>query len=306
MRLYFPTLETWIVQSVSHPSCSSLFICTQMWDHLFHQLPPCPASSLPWLPISAPPPGLNECFFFNSLVFGLPYYSIFWQFWLFFTFKFVAVLLLTVWGGKVYVPTPPSWLVVSSSYYLNNKQKSTAQVRMRTSTVTCMYLLSFQGKSKPLLASADVTTILNLVFITVCFLWYIFITFSTFIPKKYYFILFSFFLFLLLFNYSCLPFLPIYFIVFLSQISWGTFYKQKIITHLNYKILWVLTNINPCVNSTAVKIKSNSIHPIYILMALCSQPFPTPHLGNHWSIFVPYNFAFYRRSHNWNHILCSI
>ena len=43
----------------------------------------------------------------NSLVFGLPYSLIFWQCWLFFVFKFV-VLLLVMWGGKVYLPVPPS------------------------------------------------------------------------------------------------------------------------------------------------------------------------------------------------------
>ena len=53
-----------------------------------------PAAALPrvlstWLPISAPPTGLDECFFFNSLVVGLPYSSIF-------CFKFVVVLLLDV------------------------------------------------------------------------------------------------------------------------------------------------------------------------------------------------------------------
>ena len=36
------------------------------------------------LPISVPPTGLDEYFFFNSLVVGLPYSSIFRQFWLFF------------------------------------------------------------------------------------------------------------------------------------------------------------------------------------------------------------------------------
>ena len=41
------------------------------------------------LPISTPPTGLDECLFFNSLVVGLPYSSIFCQFWLFFIFKFV-------------------------------------------------------------------------------------------------------------------------------------------------------------------------------------------------------------------------
>ena len=72
-----------------------------------------PATTLPrvvstWLPVSAPPTGLDECFFFNSLVVGLPYSSIFCQFWLFFVFKFF-VLLLVVGGGTVCLPTPPSW-----------------------------------------------------------------------------------------------------------------------------------------------------------------------------------------------------
>ena len=49
-----------------------------------------------WLPVSAPLTRLGECFLFNSLVVGLPYSSIFCQFWLFFVFKFVIVLLLVV------------------------------------------------------------------------------------------------------------------------------------------------------------------------------------------------------------------
>ena len=40
-----------------------------------------------------PPTGLDECFFFISLVFRLPCGSIFCQFWLFFVFK----LLLSFW-----------------------------------------------------------------------------------------------------------------------------------------------------------------------------------------------------------------
>ena len=34
LRLSFPTLEPWVAWSVSLPSCSSWFICMQMWDHL--------------------------------------------------------------------------------------------------------------------------------------------------------------------------------------------------------------------------------------------------------------------------------
>ena len=75
----FPCDRTQGCVSVLLPSCSSQFICTQMWDHLVHQPPPFHESSLPWLPVSAPPTSFNEYFFFNSLVVGLPYSSIFWQ-----------------------------------------------------------------------------------------------------------------------------------------------------------------------------------------------------------------------------------
>ena len=57
------------------------------------QPPPCRESSLPSClsppdcPVSAPPTGLDECFFFISLVVRLPYSSIFCQFWLFFAFN---------------------------------------------------------------------------------------------------------------------------------------------------------------------------------------------------------------------------
>ena len=51
-----------------------------------------PAATLPWvlsawLPVSALPTGLDECFFFISLVIRLLYSSIFCQFWLVFVFK---------------------------------------------------------------------------------------------------------------------------------------------------------------------------------------------------------------------------
>ena len=57
------------------------------------QPPPSRESSPPWLPVSAPPTGLDECFFFISLVVGLPYSLIFCQFWWFFVFK----LLFSFW-----------------------------------------------------------------------------------------------------------------------------------------------------------------------------------------------------------------
>ena len=46
--------------------------------------PVCPAACLP------APTSLDECFFFISLVVGLPYSSIFCQFWLFFVFKLLS------------------------------------------------------------------------------------------------------------------------------------------------------------------------------------------------------------------------
>ena len=48
-----PAMEPWVERSVLLPSYSSHFICTQMWDHLLHQLVPGPpnppASTLPWV-----------------------------------------------------------------------------------------------------------------------------------------------------------------------------------------------------------------------------------------------------------------
>ena len=71
----------------------------------------CHFAGSPFCPSCPSPPLLpNECFFFNSLVVGLPYGLIFWLFWLFFVFKFVVVVLLVVQGGTVYLRMPPSWL----------------------------------------------------------------------------------------------------------------------------------------------------------------------------------------------------
>ena len=58
------------------PQSASLWV--RLWQH-----ESCP----PLLPISAPPTGLDECFFFISLVVGLPCGLIFCQFWLAFVFK---------------------------------------------------------------------------------------------------------------------------------------------------------------------------------------------------------------------------
>ena len=99
LRLYFPMLEPWVAPSFSLPSCGFQFIHIQMWDLLLCQLPLCLAlqplscheSSPPLLPVSARPTSLDECFFFNSLVVGLPYSLVFW---LCFVFKFVVILLV--------------------------------------------------------------------------------------------------------------------------------------------------------------------------------------------------------------------
>ena len=122
LRLYFPVLEPSVAQSVSLPSCSSWFIHTQMWDCLVHHPRPhllwsssCCLATNPLCPCC---PGLDECFFFNSLVVGLPYSLIFWHLWLFFVFKFV-VLLLVVRGSKVFLPMPPPWLEVPEFCFLN-------------------------------------------------------------------------------------------------------------------------------------------------------------------------------------------
>ena len=60
------------------------------------QPPPLREYSPPWLPISTPPTGLDECFFFISLVVGLTCNLIFCHFWLFFVFK----LLFFFWLCK--------------------------------------------------------------------------------------------------------------------------------------------------------------------------------------------------------------
>ena len=69
------------------------------------------------LPVSSPPTSLDDCFFFNSLVVGLPCSSIFCQFWLFFVFKFVVVLLLFKEAQCVHLlihlgqKSPPTFLI---------------------------------------------------------------------------------------------------------------------------------------------------------------------------------------------------
>ena len=65
-----------------------------------------------WLHVSTSPTGLDECFFFKSLVVSLPIElvsSIFCQFWWLFVLKFVVVFFWVVRGRTVYLPMSPSW-----------------------------------------------------------------------------------------------------------------------------------------------------------------------------------------------------
>ena len=93
-------------------TCPASHCLTWSASHHLAASPLCPAACL------CPSYGLDECFFFNSLVIRLPYSSIFCQFWLFFVLKFVVVLLLVVRGGTVYLPMPPSWPEVQKLFNL--------------------------------------------------------------------------------------------------------------------------------------------------------------------------------------------
>ena len=100
LRLYFPALEPWGCEVCFAPP---LFLLVYLHANVGPLGPP--ATSLlqvlsSQLRVSAPPTSLDGCFFFNSLVVRLPYSLIFWQFWLFFVFKFVVILLLVVQGEK--------------------------------------------------------------------------------------------------------------------------------------------------------------------------------------------------------------
>ena len=84
LRLYFPVLDPWVVQSVSLPSCSSQFIRTQMWycpiRHLaaYSLHPGCLSPHLlpVWMNVFSLTPWLLD---FHTVRF-------FWQFWLVFCF----------------------------------------------------------------------------------------------------------------------------------------------------------------------------------------------------------------------------
>ena len=92
LRLYFRCWSLGLLSlfqsSVVPPSFSSRECGTTLSaSHRLAMGPLCLAARF------RPPTGLDECFFFNSLVVGFPYSSIFCQFWLFFVFKFVVLVL---------------------------------------------------------------------------------------------------------------------------------------------------------------------------------------------------------------------
>ena len=103
-----------------------------------HQPPALPGVLSAWLPVSTPPIGLGECFFFISLVVGLPFSSIFCQFWLFFVFKlswsffgctrrhsvstYASILAGSLKGILQFALEKPRWLTYSYFYhYLLNQ-----------------------------------------------------------------------------------------------------------------------------------------------------------------------------------------
>ena len=105
LRLLFPTAGT-----LGCGVCLTPQLFLLVYLHANVGLPALPATTSPslpaaallrvlstWLPSSSPPTSLDEYFFFNSLVVGLPYSSIFWQFWLFFVLN---LLLPFFWLRK--------------------------------------------------------------------------------------------------------------------------------------------------------------------------------------------------------------
>ena len=133
----FPMLEPWTAWSVLGLGLRApkeyllIFIHdTWMWDHPFWQhrhrsltttasLLPHTTISPPQFPGSSPPAFLDEYALFKYLVARLPYSSILWQFWLFFVFRLVVILLMVVWRRKACLPMPSSWPEVCNEGILN-------------------------------------------------------------------------------------------------------------------------------------------------------------------------------------------
>ena len=130
LRLYFPTLEPTVAWSASLPPAIppslSMRECGAAGSASHHLVGsasyslacPIPQSATTWLgplaatllqvlaawlPISAPPTGLDECLFFMSLVVRLPHSLIFCQFWLFFVFKLLSFFWLCEEAQCVYL-----------------------------------------------------------------------------------------------------------------------------------------------------------------------------------------------------------
>ena len=110
VRLSLSALAPWVEQSVSSPvvlpslpawecgiSCSACCLVTSPVHPGFPSLPLLPV----WMNVSLTP---------YSEVLRLPYSLIFWQFWLFSSFKSFVILLLVVQGSKACLPMPSSWL----------------------------------------------------------------------------------------------------------------------------------------------------------------------------------------------------
>ena len=74
------------------------------------------------LPLSAPPTCLDGCGFFNSLIVGLPYSLIFWQFWVIFVlesgYNFCCGCARR-WAVFTYASILTGWLIHSSLSHVN-------------------------------------------------------------------------------------------------------------------------------------------------------------------------------------------
>ena len=113
LRLYLPKLEPCVAQSFRSPAVPpslSMGECGAAGSASGHTAcPVCPTicqslglAALLRVP-SAPPTGLDKCFFFISLVVGLPCGSIFCQFWLVFVFKSLLFFRLCEEAQCVYL-----------------------------------------------------------------------------------------------------------------------------------------------------------------------------------------------------------
>ena len=110
--------------------------------HLVHQLLPLrPAATLPRV-LSTPPTGLDECFFFISLVVRLPYSSVFCQFWLFFVFKlFLSFFWLCEEAQCVYLRLQLGWksfCIIFKSIFRDRNIDLLFHLLMRSSVDSCM------------------------------------------------------------------------------------------------------------------------------------------------------------------------